>query len=48
VIQDVVADISPRLIVGKNVYRTEPKTIRDLITRVAAAASELELSGKRS
>ena len=37
VIQDVVAEISPRLIVGKNVYRTEPKTIRDLIARVAAA-----------
>ena len=37
VIQDVVAEISPRLIVGKNVYRTEPATIRDLIARVAAA-----------
>jgi ATP phosphoribosyltransferase len=36
-IQDVVAEISPRLIVGKNIYRTEPQRIRDLITRVENA-----------
>jgi len=31
---DVVADISPRLIVGKSIYRTEPKRIRELISRI--------------
>lgn len=52
VIQDVVTEISPRLIVGKNVYRTEPATIRDLIARVAAAVGNHEAlasaAGKRS
>ncbi|HEY0141524.1 MAG TPA: ATP phosphoribosyltransferase [Thermoanaerobaculia bacterium] len=33
-LQDVVAEITPRLIVGRNVYRTEPKRIRELIARV--------------
>lgn len=33
-LQDVVAEITPRLIVGRNVYRTEPKRIRDLIARI--------------
>ena len=37
-LQDVVAEISPRLIVGKNVYRTDSKRIRELITRVEGAA----------
>jgi ATP phosphoribosyltransferase len=36
-IQELVAEISPRLIVGKNIYRTEPKRIRDLIARVESA-----------
>jgi ATP phosphoribosyltransferase len=36
-IQDVVAEISPRLIVGKDIYRTEPQRIRDLIARVESA-----------
>ena len=36
-IQEVVAEISPRLIVGKNVYRTEPKRIRELIARIEEA-----------
>jgi ATP phosphoribosyltransferase len=36
-IQDIVAEISPRLIVGKDIYRTEPQRIRDLITRVESA-----------
>lgn len=36
-LQDVVAEISPRLIVGKNVYRTEQARIRDLITRFEEA-----------
>ncbi len=36
-IQDVVAEISPRLIVGRAVYRTEKERIRDLISRVEEA-----------
>jgi ATP phosphoribosyltransferase len=36
-LQDVVAEISPRLIVGKNVYRTKPKEIRELIARIEEA-----------
>jgi len=36
-LQDVVAEISPRLIVGKNVYRTEAKMIRELIARIEEA-----------
>ncbi|MDP9360275.1 MAG: ATP phosphoribosyltransferase [Acidobacteriota bacterium] len=32
--QEVVAEISPRLIVGKNFYRTEPKTVRELIAKI--------------
>lgn len=35
--QDVVAEISPRLIVGRSVYRTETRRIRDLIARVEEA-----------
>ena len=38
-LQDVVAEIAPRLIVGRNVYRTEPKRTRDLIARVEEAAN---------
>jgi len=33
VMQEVVAEISPRLIVGKNFYRTEQKAVRELIAR---------------
>jgi len=33
-LQDVIAEISPRLIVGKNFYRTEPKMVRELIAKV--------------
>src|SRR5881227_374227 len=36
-LQDEVAEISPRLVVGKNVYRTEPKRIRELIARIEEA-----------
>lgn len=36
-IQDLVAEISPRLIVGKNSYRTNGKKIRELIARVGDA-----------
>jgi ATP phosphoribosyltransferase len=38
-LQDVIADISPRLIVGKTFYRTEPKMVRDLIARVEEAVN---------
>ncbi|HEX9164004.1 MAG TPA: ATP phosphoribosyltransferase [Thermoanaerobaculia bacterium] len=40
VMQDVVAEISPRLIVGKDVYRTHPAEMRELVARISAAASE--------
>jgi ATP phosphoribosyltransferase len=33
-IQDLIAEISPRLIVGKNSYRTNGKRLRELIARV--------------
>ncbi|MEK6372982.1 MAG: ATP phosphoribosyltransferase [Acidobacteriota bacterium] len=36
--QDLVAEISPRLIVGKNVYRTNPREMRELIARVEVGA----------
>ena len=38
-LQDVIAEISPRLIVGKNFYRTEPKQVRELIARVEEAVN---------
>ena len=41
VLQDLVAEISPRLIVGKDVYRTAPGGVRELIARVAAAVEEV-------
>lgn len=39
VMQDVVAEVSPRLIVGKDVYRTAPAALRELVARVGAAAA---------
>jgi len=41
VLQDLVAEISPWLIVGKDVYRTAPAGVRELIARVAAAIQEV-------
>ena len=38
-IQDLVAEISPRLIVGRNAYRTNGKQVRELIARVEAACN---------
>ena len=38
-IQDLVAEISPRLIVCRNAYRTNGKQIRELIARVEAACN---------
>jgi ATP phosphoribosyltransferase len=40
-LQDVVAEITPRLIVGRSIYRTENKRIRDLITRIDGARNAL-------
>ena len=37
-LQEVIAEISPRLIVGKNVYRTEPR-VRELIARIEEAVN---------
>lgn len=38
VLQEVIAEISPRLIVGKNSYRTEP-LVRELIARIEEAVN---------
>jgi ATP phosphoribosyltransferase len=38
-LKDVIAEISPRLIVGKNFYRTEQKTVRELIARIEEAVN---------
>ena len=37
--QELVAEISPRLIVCRNAYRTQTEKIRDLITRVESAVT---------
>jgi ATP phosphoribosyltransferase len=42
-LQDVIAEISPRLIVGKTFYRTEAKIVRDLIARVEEAVNVARL-----
>jgi ATP phosphoribosyltransferase len=42
-LQDVIAEISPRLIVGKTFYRTEPKIVRDLIARVEETVNAAKL-----
>ena len=36
-IQDVVAEISPRLIIGRGIYRTETKRVRELISNIEEA-----------
>src|SRR4051794_18299257 len=47
-IQDTVAEISPRLIVGKNFYRTEPKQVRELIARVEEAVNVARWTTRRN
>lgn len=42
--QDVVTEISPRLIVGKDVYRTQPAAVRELVSRIAMSAAEKEIA----
>lgn len=46
-LQEVVAEISPRLIVGRNAYRTEMQTIRELIARIEAAVNPTAKAGER-
>ena len=41
VLQELVAEIAPRLIVGKHIYSTSPVAMRELITRVAGAVEEV-------
>jgi ATP phosphoribosyltransferase len=40
-LQDLVAEITPRLIVARNAWRTDNQTIRGLIARVEAAKNDL-------
>jgi len=40
-LQDFVAEITPRLIVSKNVYRTRNRQMRELIARIEEAKNEL-------
>ena len=42
---DLVAEISPRLIVCRNAYRTETEKVRELIARVGQAVTPSEASG---
>lgn len=39
-LQEVIAEISARLIVGRDIYRTDPDRMRDLIGRVEAVAGK--------
>lgn len=41
VLQDLVTEVAPRLIVGNDVYRTAPAVVRELIARVAGAVEEI-------
>jgi ATP phosphoribosyltransferase len=43
-IQDVVAEISPRLIIGRGIYRTETKRVRELISRIEEAVERGRLA----
>jgi ATP phosphoribosyltransferase len=39
VMQELVAEVSPRLIVGKDVYRTQPAEVREMVSRIAKEIS---------
>jgi ATP phosphoribosyltransferase len=41
-IQDTIAEIAPRLIVGKDIYRTSPAVARELIARISDAVKNEE------
>ena len=43
-LQDFVAEITPRLIVARNVYRTRNRQMRELISRIEEAKNELVAS----
>jgi ATP phosphoribosyltransferase len=43
-LQDLVAEISPRLIVGRSIYRTEPARMRELIARVEQACGTNQIT----
>jgi len=40
-LQDLVAEITPRLVISRNIFRTNNKGVRELIARVEAAKNEL-------
>ena len=40
-LQDLVCEIAPRLIVGRDIYRTAPARVRELIARVNEALQEV-------
>lgn len=46
VIQDLIAEISPRLIVGKHAYRMDSKRIRGLISRISRVAAAVSAAGR--
>ncbi len=48
VLQELVAEITPRLIVGKNAFRTETTRMRDLIARIESASARSVLAEKSS
>jgi ATP phosphoribosyltransferase len=39
-LQETILDVSPRLLVSRDSYRTEPGPIRELVTRIAEAAAK--------
>jgi ATP phosphoribosyltransferase len=39
-LQETILEVSPRLLVSRDAYRTEPGPIRDFVSRIAAAAKE--------
>jgi len=46
-IQEVVAEISPRLVVCRNFHRTQTAKVRDLIARVEEARNEASTTSRR-
>ena len=40
-LRDLVLEVAPKLIVGKDVYRTAPTDVRELVARVSAAVQEV-------
>ena len=43
-LQEVITEVSARLIVGRDVYRTDRDRVRDLISRIETAAHASELA----